>query len=194
MRPPCEGTPEMIDPRGIIDEFCDLVRIDSPSLREAEVVAAIRDRLAEIGVESETDGASEAVGSEVGNLIARVPGDTNAPTVLINAHVDTVEPGRGICPRVEGTVIRSDGTTVLGADDKSGVTIILAMLRHVLGEGLPHPPLESPRCRWAASTMRRPPTSASSRAAEPPTSSPSLPWSGARRAVTTTGSSSARRT
>ncbi len=132
----------MIDPRGIIDEFCDLVRIDSPSLREAEVVAAIRDRLAEIGVEAETDGETEAFGGEAGNLIARVPGDTNAPTVLINAHVDTVEPGRGICPRVEGTVIRSDGTTVLGADDKSGVTIILAMLRHVLGEGLPHPPLE----------------------------------------------------
>ncbi len=132
----------MIDLQAVIDEFCALVRIDSPSLREARVVQAIRDRLAEMGIPAEIDDAADAVGGEVGNLIARVPGEPGAPTVLINAHVDTVEPGRGIRPTVEGTHIRSAGDTVLGADDKAGVTIILAALRHLLDEDLPHPPLE----------------------------------------------------
>jgi len=132
----------MIDPQAVIDEFCALVRIDSPSRREGEVVHAIHDRLTEMGVLAEIDGAAKAVGGEVGNLIARVPGEPGAPTVLINAHVDTVEPGCGICPVVEGTRICSAGDTVLGADDKAGVTIILAALRHILDEELPHPPLE----------------------------------------------------
>lgn len=132
----------MIDPDVMAREFCELVRIDSPSLREAEVNAAIHDRLAEMGIEAHMDEAAEAVGGSAGNLIARVPGIAGAPTVLLNAHTDTVEPGRGICPRVEDTVICSDGTTVLGADDKAGCTIILTTLRHLLDEELPHPPLE----------------------------------------------------
>jgi len=132
----------MIDLQAVIDEFCALVRIDSPSLREEQVVHAIHDRLAEMGIVAEIDGAAEAVGSEIGNLIARVPGEPGAPTVLLNAHVDTVEPGCGIRPTVEGTRICSAGDTVLGADDKAGVTIILAALRHILDGELPHPPLE----------------------------------------------------
>ena len=132
----------MIDPQAMCLEFCDLVRVDSPSLQEARIVALISERLAEMGIESHTDDAGEKLGGEAGNLIARVPGVEAAPTVLINAHVDTVEPGCGISPQVDGTCIRSDGTTVLGGDDKAGCTIILALLRHLIYEDLPHPPLE----------------------------------------------------
>ncbi len=132
----------MIDPERIIEEFCELVRVDSPSLRERAVVELLQEKLAELGIDSEIDDAAVALDGEVGNLIARVPGTVDGPTVLVNAHVDTVEPGCGICPVVEGTVIRSEGETILGADDKSGVTIILGLLRHLQEEKLPHPPLE----------------------------------------------------
>lgn len=132
----------MIDAREMAREFCELVSVDSPSLRESEVNALIRERLAEMGVEAHSDDAAAEIGGDAGNLIARVPGVAGAPTVLLNAHTDTVEPGCGICPQVEGTVVCSDGTTVLGADDKAGCTIILTTLRHLLEEGLPHPPLE----------------------------------------------------
>ncbi len=132
----------MIDTQSMLEEFCQLVRIDSPSLHEAAVNLLVQEKLAEIGIEAHLDEAAPAVGGETGNLVARVPGAAAAPTVLLNAHTDTVEPGRGIRPQVEGTVITSDGTTVLGADDKAGVTIILATLRHLLDEDLPHPPLE----------------------------------------------------
>jgi len=132
----------MIDVQAICEEFCELVRIDSPSGEEAAVVKHLREQLAEMGLESEVDDAAAKIEGNCGNLIARVPGIEGAPTVLVNAHVDTVQPGRGIKPQVDGTLVTSDGTTVLGGDDKSGVVIILAALRELLGEELPHPPLE----------------------------------------------------
>lgn len=132
----------MIDVKTISDEFCSLVQIDSPSLREAEVISFIGEALAAMGIDSQTDDAASVLGGNAGNLIARIPGVPDAPTVLINAHVDTVEPGCGICPQVNDTVICSDGTTVLGADDKAGCTIILTTLRHLIEEAIPHPPLE----------------------------------------------------
>lgn len=132
----------MIDTQAMIEEFCDLVRVDSPSLREAQIIAEIRDRLAAMGVEAHTDDAGEKLGGEEGNLIARIPGVEGAPTVLLNAHVDTVQPGCDVSPQIDGTCIRTDGTTVLGGDDKAGCAIILATLRHLIEEALPHPPLE----------------------------------------------------
>lgn len=132
----------MIDPQEMTRQFCELVRVDSPSLRESAINALLSERLAEMGIEAHEDDAASKLGGEAGNLIARVPGVEGAPTVLLNAHSDTVEPGCGICPQVEGTVVCSDGTTVLGADDKAGCTIILAAVRHLLDEEIAHPPLE----------------------------------------------------
>jgi len=132
----------MIDVQAICDEFCELVQIDSPSGEEAEVGKRLREKLAEINIVSEFDGAAAKTGGNCGNLIVRLPGVEGTPTVLLNAHMDTVEPGRGIKPQVEGTLVTSDGTTVLGGDDKSGVVIILAVVRELLVGGLQHPPLE----------------------------------------------------
>jgi tripeptide aminopeptidase len=56
--------------------------------------------------------------------------------------MDTVEPGRGISPRIEEGIIRSDGTTILGADDKAGIAAILEGLRAADAAGAPSRPLE----------------------------------------------------
>ncbi len=132
----------MIDTQAMCEEFCELVRVDSPSLQEAEIIRLLRAKLTEMGIGSQIDDAGAQLGGEAGNLIAHVPGVEGAPTVLVNAHVDTVQPGCGISPQVDGTCIRTDGTTVLGGDDKAGCTIILALLRHLLDEDIAHPPLE----------------------------------------------------
>jgi tripeptide aminopeptidase len=78
----------------------------------------------------------------VGNLIAHVPGTADAAPLLLCAHMDTVEPGVGVKPVVEGDVIRTDGTTVLGGDDKSGIAIVMECVRACRERGLRHPPLE----------------------------------------------------
>src|SRR5207244_13095460 len=87
-------------------------------------------------------GAGAVVGGETGNLSAHVPGTVGARALLLCAHRDTVEPGAGVKPSVEVDVIRSDGTTVLGGDDKSGVAIVCECVRACRERGLRHPPLD----------------------------------------------------
>ena len=61
---------------------------------------------------------------------------------MLSAHMDTVEPGRGIKPTIEGDRIVSDGTTILGGDCKAGVAAILEGLESVVEEGLPRRTLQ----------------------------------------------------
>ena len=122
--------------------FLELVRIDSHSREERRVAERLAHELAALGAEIAFDGAGDAVGGEVGNLIARVPGAAGVPPLLLSAHMDTVQPGKGVRPIVEGDVIRSDGRTVLGGDDKSGLAIICEVLHALRDHAVPHGDLE----------------------------------------------------
>jgi len=122
----------MINEERLLNTFLDLVRIDSPSGEEATIAGELQKRLLDLGLSVEMD--------PMKNILAKLPGD-GAP-VLLAAHMDTVAPGRGIEPVVKEGIVYSDGTTILGADDKSGIAVILELLQAILGHGLPHPPLE----------------------------------------------------
>ena len=78
----------------------------------------------------------------MGNVLARFPGRADVAPLLLSAHMDTVAPGEGVQPIVEGDVIRSDGTTVLGGDDKSGCAIICEVVRVLRDAGIPHGDVE----------------------------------------------------
>ncbi len=133
----------MVNRDRYVQHFLDLVRIDSHSRKEGAIMRRLQADLEALGATLEYDGAGAAVGGEIGNLIARVPGTrSGAPPLFLNAHVDTVVPGEGVKPRVEGDVVRTDGTTVLGGDDKSGVAVIVEVLRALREEGVPHGDLD----------------------------------------------------
>jgi len=132
----------MIQADRLRDTLLELVQIDSLSKREGRIAERLARELRALGAEVEFDDAGERVGGEVGNLIAHVAGAASAPALLLCAHMDTVEPGVGVVPLVDGDVIRTDGTTVLGGDDKSGVAIVLECLRVCRERRLAHPPLE----------------------------------------------------
>lgn len=51
--------------------------------------------------------------------------------ILFNAHIDTVEPGKGIIPKLENGTITSQGSTILGADDKGAVAALLSALQYI---------------------------------------------------------------
>ena len=107
--------------------FLELVAVPSPSRRERVVGQLIRDWLAGHGVQSAFDDAGAVNGSDAGNLIATVPGAAASPTYLFVAHMDTVETGTpAVTPGVgEDGVIRSDGQTILGADNKAAVAAVM---------------------------------------------------------------------
>ena len=122
--------------------FLELVRIDSHSRREANVARRLERELGALGAEVWFDDAGAKVGGNVGNLLARVRGSVEAEPLLLCAHMDTVVPGEGVQPIVEGDVIRSDGRTVLGGDDKSGLAIICEVLRALAEHRIPHGDIE----------------------------------------------------
>lgn len=131
----------MINEERLLQEFLELVRIDSVSGQEAEIRDVLKRKLNELGMEVIEDSAGRSLGGQSGNLMAWMDGDAG-PSVFFCAHMDTVEPGIGIQPVVEGDRIRSSGTTILGADDKAGLVAILEALRVVKERGGPHPPIE----------------------------------------------------
>ena len=129
----------MIDKARLKERVLELVRIDSLSRKERAIALRLKEILEALGGVVFMDDAGSAVGGEVGNLVAHFDGNVEgAEAMLLSAHMDTVAPGEGVTPVVDGDVIRSDGTTVLGGDDKSGLAIILEVLQAVREEKVPH--------------------------------------------------------
>lgn len=132
-----------MDRQRISETFQALVRISSHSLHEQAVASYCRERLVTLGFQVDEDDAGEKLGGTTGNLIAFLDGDPSKPTLMLAAHMDTVVPGEGVTPTVdENGVVHSDGTTVLGADDKAGVAAILAAVEEIIQTGAPHGPLQ----------------------------------------------------
>lgn len=134
----------MINTLRLTEEFAALVAIDSPSFGEKAMGAYLRNALSELGLTVTEDGAGADYPDGSGNIQGFLDGDERlgAP-LLLCAHMDTVEPSRGKHAIVhEDGRITSDGTTVLGADDASGIAVILEALRVLRENGQPHRPLE----------------------------------------------------
>jgi len=128
----------MIDTERMREYVMELIRVDSVSKKEKEVAVKLKRDLDELGAECYFDNAGDRVGANTGNLIAKIEGnESNAPPILLSAHMDTVEPGEGIEPSIDDGVIRSDGTTILGSDDKAGLAVIIEVLRTIKDRGLP---------------------------------------------------------
>jgi tripeptide aminopeptidase len=107
--------------------FLELVAVPSPSRRERVVGELIREWLAGQEVRAAFDDAGAVNGSDAGNLIASIPGAPGSATYLFVAHMDTVETGTpAVTPRIgQDGVIRSDGQTILGADNKAAVAAVM---------------------------------------------------------------------
>jgi tripeptide aminopeptidase len=116
----------------------ELIKIDSLSRKEYDVAMRLKREMEELGAKVWIDDAGDKVGGNVGNLIAHFTGtEPRAKPILLSAHMDTVVPGEGIVPILDGDILRTDGRTVLGGDDKSGVAIICEVLRVVKENSLP---------------------------------------------------------
>ncbi len=126
----------------VTSEFMTLASLNSLSRQEGQVAGYLIRRLRELDLTVTVDDSASRTGSDTGNIIVHVPGNTPGPTVLFCAHMDTVGSTEGMMPILCDGVIYSNGETVLGADDKAGIAIILAVLSDLCDGGIPHPDLE----------------------------------------------------
>ena len=125
----------------MLAEFKEIVAVPCHSLQERPVFELLKGKLEALGFTVEEDDAGEKLGGSCGNLWAFLPataGVKNATRVLLSAHMDGVEPCGGTTVVQKDGVLYSDGTTILGGDDKSGVEGILEGLRLLLEEDVPH--------------------------------------------------------
>jgi tripeptide aminopeptidase len=133
----------MINQARIKSLLLELVQIDSHSRKERDVAQRIKQYCEQAGAEVEIDDAGEKVGGNSGNVIARFTGNIPGEPIMMSAHMDTVVPGEGVKPIVEGDIIRTDGTTVLGGDDKSGCAVIIETIRCLREQNIPHTDIEA---------------------------------------------------
>ncbi len=126
-----------VDPERVLSTFLELVRIDSPSGHEQAIAERLLTLLQTFGVDAEIDATGNVVGRRAGN-----GAHADAAPLLFSAHMDTVQPGTGVKPVVEDGFVRSDGSTILGADDKAGITAIVEALRTAHEQALDCVPME----------------------------------------------------
>jgi len=125
------------------DLFKTLVQVDSVSKKEGPISKTLQEIFESLGAEVLIDGAGPRVGSDTGNLIARFRGTAaDVGPLLLNAHMDTVQPGEGVKVLFSDGTFTSDGTTILGADDKSALAVIIETIKILQDKRLPYGPLE----------------------------------------------------
>jgi len=135
--------PSGINTARLKEDFLDLVCIPSPSRHEGAIARRLETILRDMGVIVEVDEAGERLGGETGNLLARFAGTRpEAPPFLLSSHMDTVGPAGAIHPVVDGDIVRTDKTSVLGGDDKAGIVAILEAIRALRECAIPHGDIE----------------------------------------------------
>lgn len=129
----------MVNEQRLLDLFLNMVRVNTPARHEKVLVDQIQAHLESLGVQCVRDDAHTRTGGDSGNLIATLPANVSgAPSIFFSSHFDTVEPTPNIRIIMEDGVIKTDGTTILGGDDKGGMAPILEAVQVVLEKDLPH--------------------------------------------------------
>ncbi|WP_297596430.1 M20/M25/M40 family metallo-hydrolase [uncultured Cetobacterium sp.] len=128
----------MVQENRIVENFLEMVKIPSPSKNERAIGDYLINVLKELGLEVTEDSAGEINGGNCGNIIGvlRAKGKKK---YLFSAHMDTVVPCEKINPIIEGGIIKTDGTSVLGGDDKGGIAAIIEMLKVIKEKKIEHP-------------------------------------------------------
>ncbi|MDX6448293.1 MAG: tripeptide aminopeptidase [Gaiellaceae bacterium] len=126
----------------MLELFLELAALRSPSGEERAVADVVLAYVRDLGLEVDEDEAGAAVGSTIGNLYTRLEPTAEGVPIFLCAHLDTVPPDGSLEPVVDEGVVRNAGGTILGADDKSAVAVMLEATRRVLAENRPHAGIE----------------------------------------------------
>lgn len=123
--------------------FRELTGIYSPSFGERDFCDALTRRFSELGIHLKEDNAGKSIGGNCGNLYGKVPGKKAGLPILFSAHMDTVEPANGKCAILhDDGKITSAGETILGADDVSGIAVIIEAITRLKEQNIPHRTIE----------------------------------------------------
>ncbi len=120
----------------LVELFLHFARIEGTSLAERKIADEVAFILSKAGVHVVEDGSPAKHGGSAGNLLCFPPEyDSRLAAMMLTAHLDTVQSTAGLKPVVEGGVIRSDGTTILGGDNRLGISVLIRLLLDAARDG-----------------------------------------------------------
>ena len=128
----------MLSRERLQENFIKMIQVYSPSKGEKEMADWIENWLQERNIPFQSDHAGEAYGGNGRNIVAYIKGTQEGMPLGFGAHMDQIEPCNHVNPIIEGNIIRTDGTTTLGGDDKAGIASILEAVEDILESGAPH--------------------------------------------------------
>lgn len=126
-----------INSEKVIKTFVELAGIPSPSWHEQKVMEYIIKRFDKLGGKSTTHRCGESH-----NLLIKIPGTIKCDTLLLSGHMDTVVPCDDVKPVIKKGKITSDGSTVLGSDDKAAITMFIEAFEYIKKNKIDHGPVE----------------------------------------------------
>jgi len=127
----------IVNRKRLIQTFIDLVTIPSPSWHEAGVIEYIIRRAESLNMTWKKYPCGESH-----NLLLKLPGTSGVKPVLFSGHTDTVIPCENVKPVISNTRITSDGTTILGSDDKAAIAMFIEGITCILENNIEHGPIE----------------------------------------------------
>lgn len=151
----------MVNEKRLLEEFQTLASFDSESFHEKVISEYLIHKLKALELEVTVDDTGHKLydnANATGNIYGYLKGNPDEEALLFSAHMDTVAPGKGkqVVLHEDGKVT-SDGNTILGADDITGIAAILEMLTVIKEKKLSHPDIEvvffiaeEPYCRGSS--------------------------------------------
>lgn len=133
----------MINEKRLLDEFLELVQIDSETKFESEISEALKEKFSSLGLKVVQDDTTAVTGHGAGNLVCTLEATKDGvDPIYFTSHMDTVVPAKGVKPSIKDGYVVTDGTTILGADDKTGISAMFEAIRVLKENNIPHGKIE----------------------------------------------------
>lgn len=132
----------MINEQRLLNTFFELVQIDSETGNESTIQPILKEKFIALGLDVKEDEAAKHPKLGANNLVCTMNStieEGEVPKLYLTSHMDTVVPAINVKPIVKDDgYIYSDGTTILGADDKAGLAAMLEVLQVIKEQQIPH--------------------------------------------------------
>ena len=126
----------------VVELLKELVMIDSESGDEREIANRLFKEFDQLELKGFEDDTQSETGYGAGNLFFTLEGNKEIEPICFMVHMDTVKPGNGVKPEVRDGYMYSDGTTILGSDDKAGIAAVIEAIRSIKENNIPHGDIE----------------------------------------------------
>ena len=123
-----------MDNQRLIDLFLEVAKINALSGNEKPIADYIKTFLSNLNYNVSEDNSREFTHSNSGNLICKI--GSGGKFVLLS-HMDTARPTENVRPIILDDKIISSGDTVLGVDNRAGVSVLLYTLEKIAREKIP---------------------------------------------------------